>query len=89
MVGRIIKVLGSATSQDHVPRDGRCRVGRAVPEWVPGGSPRCSLDVPLEIREWVTTARGWGWYAKRPIEEMRERGLERGEDLMASSWGGD
>ncbi|MHB1558572.1 MAG: hypothetical protein ACYC61_14035 [Isosphaeraceae bacterium] len=35
----------------------------------------CGRDVPLEIREQVTIARGWTWSAARPIDEMRERGL--------------
>jgi hypothetical protein len=39
----------------------------------------CGQDIPLEIRERVTTARGWGWSAKGPIEEMRERGLTEEE----------
>jgi hypothetical protein len=35
----------------------------------------CGHEVSLAIRERVTIARGWGWCANRPIEEMRERGL--------------
>jgi hypothetical protein len=39
----------------------------------------CGRDLPLEVRERVTTARGWSWSAKRPIDEMRERGLNEEE----------
>lgn len=35
----------------------------------------CGRDLPLEIREQATTARGWTWSAARPIDEMRQRGL--------------
>src|SRR4051794_24912570 len=35
----------------------------------------CGLDVPLEIRQQATTARGWRWEASGPVPEMRERGL--------------
>ncbi len=35
----------------------------------------CGRDLPLEIHEQVTIARGWTWSAARPIDEMRERGL--------------
>jgi hypothetical protein len=27
----------------------------------------------------IRTARGWGWYAKRPIEEMRKRRMNEAE----------
>jgi hypothetical protein len=36
----------------------------------------CGLDVPLAIRERATIERGWNWSAARPIDEMRQRGLD-------------
>jgi hypothetical protein len=39
----------------------------------------CGRDVPLEVRERVTTKRGWVWSAKSPIEEMKEQGLTEEE----------
>jgi hypothetical protein len=35
----------------------------------------CGLDVPLDVREQVTVARGWPWTAAGPVDAMRGRGL--------------
>jgi hypothetical protein len=80
MFGRIIEILRSARDRKamylgtvDVPSAENFLNGFQV------GCFACGPDVPLEVRERVTTARGWGWSAKRPIEEMRERGLNEEE----------
>jgi hypothetical protein len=39
------------------------------------GVASCGLEVPIEIRESTTLERGWKWYAARPVDDMRNRGL--------------
>jgi hypothetical protein len=80
MVGQIIEALGNVRRRKPMYL-GTVDVASAE-QFLNGfqaGCFACNLEVPLEIRERVTTARGWGWYAKRPIEEMRERGLNEAE----------
>jgi hypothetical protein len=80
MVGRIIEILGSARQRKAMYL-GTVDVASAE-QFLKGfqvGCFACNLDVPLEIRERVTTARGWRWNAKGPIAEMRERGLNEAD----------
>jgi hypothetical protein len=80
MVVQIIETLGSARQRKAMYL-GTVDVASAE-TFLNGfqvGCFACGLEVPLEIRERVTTARGWGWSAKRPIEEMRKRGWNEEE----------
>src|SRR4051812_16979783 len=80
MVRQIIETLGSARRRKAMYL-GTADVASAE-TFLNGfqvGCFACGLEVPLEIRERVTTARGWGWSAKRPIEEMRKRGWNEEE----------
>jgi hypothetical protein len=80
MFGRIIEILGNARSRKAM-YFGTVDVPSAE-DFLNGfqvGCFACRRDIPLEVRERVTTARGWGWSAKRPIEEMRERGMTEEE----------
>jgi hypothetical protein len=80
MSWRIIEILRSARHRKSMYL-GTVDVPSAV-DFLNGfqvGCFACGQDVPLEIRERVTTARGWEWSAKRPIDEMREQGLTEDE----------
>src|SRR5262245_27944176 len=80
MFGRIVEVLASARSRKAMSL-GTVDVP-SVENFLNGfnvGCFACGRDVPLEVRERVTTARGWRWSAKRPIEEMRGRRLNEEE----------
>lgn len=80
MVERIIEILRSARGRKamylgtiDVPSADSFLYGFRV------GCFACGRDLSLAVRERVTTAHGWEWSARGPIEEMRERGLSEEE----------
>lgn len=80
MIERIIEILRSARGRKAMYL-GTADVASAE-DFLNGfqvGCFACGQDIPPEIRERVTTERGWRWSAMGPIVQMRERGLTEEE----------